>query len=82
MKSPYHRAQVALAGLKSAALDVLGGDVEGNGLTAEEIGRILGTSASQLENSELITIAVLRLLEHERLCTLDAETDTWSLKAS
>ena len=74
---PYYRSQVALADLKMAALDVLGGDMEGVGTSADNVVRLLGLSVAHLDNKGQLVDVILGILEHEGLATRNSESGLW-----
>ena len=76
-QSPYYRAQVAFADLKSAASDVLGGNVEATGTSAKEVGRILGINMPHFEEPTQLVTSILQALSYEGLAKEDKESKRW-----
>jgi len=74
----YRRAQVALAELKSAVLDIL--VEEHSGITNAEIGRALGIYRGHVGHEGHISRTLLELLRADGTAEQDPETKRWRLK--
>ena len=82
MRSPYERAQVGVAMIKRAVLEVLD-EAGDSGLTNAAVGRSLGIYAGYAESGHVghVSRAMLGQLEHEGLVEQDTATKRWRLKA-
>ena len=76
--SAYRRAQIALAELKSAVLEIL--IEEHSGLTNAEIGRALGIYGGHVGHEGHISRTLLELLRDDGTAEQDPETKRWRLK--
>lgn len=74
---PFHRAQSAMADLKSAVREVLASAEEP--LTNAQIGRILGIYAGHLGHEGHISRTLLEFLKSEGVVEQDSATKRWSL---
>lgn len=77
--TPYHRAQSAIAELKSSVFELL---VEAgtNGLTNAEIGRHLGIYMGHAGHEGHVSRTMLALMESEGVVQQDASTKRWTLR--
>jgi hypothetical protein len=78
--NPYHRAQTALADLKSAIYEVLSSGPE-EGLTNAQLGRMLGIYAGHVGHEGHIPRTLLAIMEQEGVVEQNRETKRWSIRS-
>jgi DNA-binding IclR family transcriptional regulator len=74
----YRRAQLALAELKAAVLEIL--VEEHSGLTNADIGRALGIYSGHIRHEGHISRTILEMLRDDGTAEQDAETKRWRLR--
>jgi hypothetical protein len=77
---PYRLAQAAIAQLKGAIHQVLGGAPEA-GLKNVDIGRLLGIYMGHVEHEGHIPRTLLSAMESEGVVEQDKETKAWRLRS-